>query len=636
MKKILLLALLAGPLAHAQVEYRADALPAALKTDAHGVVRRHETTFMVKSAGEATQRVRTVITVLDEQGDDHAKLTVGYDKLSKITDLTGTLYDADGKLIRKLKKSDITDNSTYTDYNLYDDQRQKTAQFPKQPGYPYTVEFVVESVERNLMFYPTWVPQNELNTAVEQATFVVTMPPGLALRYKETNLTSPVTVTPQPGGGQTYTWQLTNRPVLSLEPLSPPLREQLPVVYTAPSSFEVQNYKGDLTTWTDLGRFYHALNDGRDQLPDGLQQRVLALVKDEKTVAGKTRKLYRFLQEHTRYVSIQLGIGGWQTIDADKVAASQYGDCKALTNYAKAMLKVAGVTAWPVLVQAGENAPARRTDFPSFQFNHVILCVPDGRDTLFLECTSGYNPAGYLGSFTGGRAGLLILPDGGRLINTPTYSSASNRQQRRISVNVTEQGDATADVRTEYTGLQQDTYAQALHGLNQTDQRTWLLKQIQIPAFELTNFSLTERRDQLPAVVETLTLSVRRWATVSGTRLFMPLNLMSTLGPAAPLTQPRQTPLDLDHDFEFIDSDTIVYQLPKGYQPEYQIEPFVVKSTFGTYTAHTTVAGDRVTYIRHVQMHRGRHPATAYKDWVDFRRKIAKADNAQLVFVKKP
>lgn len=635
MKPFLWLGLLAGFTAHAQSEYQAATLPASLKENAHGVIRRHETTFTVTSPGEATQRVRSVITVLDEQGDEHATMTVGYNKLSKITDFTGALYDAEGKLIKRLKKADIGDYSTYTDYNLYDDQRQKTAQFPKQPAYPYTVEFIVETTERNLMFYPGWVPQSDEHTAVEQATFTVNMPPNLALRYKEMNLPKPVAVSPTTNGGKTYLWQLENRPAVLLEPLSPPAHEQLPVVYTAPATFAVQDYTGNLTTWTDLGRFYHALNDSRDRIPDDLRRRVLDLTKNETTTAGKVRQVYRFLQDNTRYVSIQLGIGGWQTIEAEKVAASQYGDCKALTNYAGALLKAVGIPSFPALVRAGDDEPDLLTDFPSFQFNHVILCVPNDRDTIFLECTSGHGPAGYLGDFTGGRHALLILASGGKLIRTPAYRPADNLQQRRITVTLTEQGDATADVQTRYTGLQQDDYASALRQLNRDDQRSWLLKRIAIPAFELNSFAYTEQPGQLPAVVETLSLSVRRWANASGTRLFLPLNLMSALGSAAPSLQTRQTPVDLGANYDFEDSDTITYQLPKGYTPEYQLTPVTIESKFGRYSAQATVEDDRLTYIRRVSMHRGRYPATAYTEWVDFRKKVAKADRAQLVFVKK-
>jgi transglutaminase-like putative cysteine protease len=632
--KHLLWVLLTGQTVWAQIDYKAATIPDALKENAHAVVRLHETTFAVKSAGEAVQRVHSLITVLDQQGDDHAAMVVGYDKLSKITNLEGALYDADGKLIKKLKKADINDYSTYTDYNLFDDQRMKSAAFPKQPTYPYTVEFLIETTERNLMFYPTWAPQDEQHLALEKATFTVTLPPALTLRYKEQNLPASAVVSTSPEGEKIYTWTVANQPALEFEPLSPPIQEQIPIVYTAPTDFEVQNYKGKLTNWSDLGKFYHTLNDGRERIPDELRQQVTTLTGKEATKAAKARKIYQFIQNQTRYVSVQLGIGGWQTIEAEKVATTKYGDCKALTNYTKALLKVAGVEAYPALVRAGDKEPDVLTDFPSFQFNHVILCVPDGRDTLFLECTDGHNPAGYVGDFTGSRHALLVLPEGSRLIKTPAYRPTDNRQQRHITVILTEQGDATAAVRTNYTGLQQDDYGQALHSLNRDEQRSWALKRISIPAFELTMFAFQERPGAVPAVTETLSLAIRRWATSSGTRLFLPLNLMSALSTATPLTQPRKATVALGPSYDFEDSDTIIYQLPKGYTPEYKIPPVAIDSKFGRYTTQLTVDGERVTYIRQVTMHRGRFPAAAYTEWVDFRRKIAKADRAQLVFVK--
>lgn len=635
MKILFLLIGLVGQAAWAQIDYRAAAIPPALKENAHAVVRRHETTFIVKSAGEATQRIHSVITVLDEQGDDHATMVVGYDKLSKITDFDGALYDKAGQLIKKLKKADIGDYSTYTDYNLFDDQRYKSASFPKQPTYPYTVEFTIETVERNLMFYPTWMPQDEEYLAVEQAMFTVVMPPGLAVRYKEINLPTAGTSASLANGGKSYSWTLKNCPAAEFEPLSPPKQAQLPIVYTAPTEFNVQDYTGQLLSWNDLGRFYQTLNDGRDRIPDDLRQRVAELTKNETTTAGKIKKIYQYLQDHTRYVSIQLGIGGWQTIEAEKVAGNKYGDCKALTNYTKALLKAAGVMAYPALVRAGNGEPDILTSFPSFQFNHVILCVPDGRDTTFLECTNAHDPAGYVGDFTGNRHALLILPNGSQLVKTPAYHPGDNLQQRRIIVTLTEQGNATADVRTRYTGLQQDDYASTIHRLNRNDQRSWLLKRIAIPAFELTAFSMNEHRGRVPAVTETLTIAVRQWATASGTRLFLPLNLMSGLSTATPLLRPRKTPVELGAKYDFDDSDTITYQLPKGYTPEFQLEPLTVESTFGRYTAQVTVEGDRVTYVRRVTMHRGHFPPPAYTEWVSFRKKIAKADRAQMVFVKR-
>ena len=632
--KCLLLMLLLPVLAVGQDQYKAIAIPTGLRDRADAVVRLHETTFTVKSPGQAVQTVHSVVTVLKPAGDDHAKRVVPYDKFDRIADLEGTLYDENGVVIKKLKKADIEDYSSYNDINFYDDNRYKVAQFPRQPSYPYTVEFRIVTASRNLMFYPQWQPQQADAEAVERATFVVDMPPNLALRYKVFNLPEPRKTPGYEPGRIQYSWQVENLAARESEPSAPPRHELRPSVFTAPTEFEVQDYRGNLRTWNDLGQFYNTLNVNRDALPDDVRQRVVTLAATEKTTAAKVKKVYELLQEQTRYVGIQLGIGGWQTIDAKTVANTKYGDCKALTNYTKAMLKAVGIPAWEALVRAGDDEPDVLTDFPSFQFNHVILYVPDGRDTLWLECTSQDNPVGYMSDFTGSRHALLMTPTGGKLINTPVYRPADNRQNRRVAVTLTETGDATATASSDYTGLQHDTRADALHQMNQTDQKSWLLKQIRIPTFDLTAFSLSEQKSRVPAITEQLTLTIRRWATPSGTRLFLPLNVLSA-SPALPMpTQPRVAPLVLGPEWDFVDTDTVTIRLPTGYAPEFALEPQTIESKFGRYTAQARVEGDKLTYVRQWQMHRGRYPATEYAAWVEFRKKIAKADKAQMVLVK--
>ena len=68
-----------------------------------------------------------------------------------------------------------------------------------------------------------------------------------------------------------------------------------------------------------------------------------------------------------------------------------------------AMLKEAGIKGYYTIIMAGKNAPEVIPDFPNDQFNHIIVAVPNNRDTLWLECTSQTNPFGYLGHFTGDR-----------------------------------------------------------------------------------------------------------------------------------------------------------------------------------------------------------------------------------------
>ncbi|NJK82774.1 MAG: transglutaminase domain-containing protein [Saprospiraceae bacterium] len=102
------------------------------------------------------------------------------------------------------------------------------------------------------------------------------------------------------------------------------------------------------------------------------------MTEEAKSNKEKIAILYRFLQDNMRYVSVQLGIGGWQTYDAQYVEQNKYGDCKALSNFMKAMLKTLDIPAYTAAVYGdSRGVPLEAEEDFSFPlFNHVIYIFP--------------------------------------------------------------------------------------------------------------------------------------------------------------------------------------------------------------------------------------------------------------------
>ncbi|SMB89285.1 hypothetical protein SAMN00120144_0898 [Hymenobacter roseosalivarius DSM 11622] len=616
-------------------KYALSDLPPGLLENAHAVVREYEETLLVKSVGRTVQTVRRAATILDENGKHWAGELVSYDQLNTVNYLRGAVYDANGRLIRQLKASDVKDYSLADGFSLATDTRGRLADL-SQPNYPYTVEFEYEVTSDNPLFYSSWHPQAGEQVAVEHASFRVITPAELPLRYQERHLPSgSAVVRGKQGTLDVYQWQVANLAALEQEPAGPPLEELVPAVLTAPSAFEVQGHRGALTSWQTLGQWNYDLNAGRDMLPADVKARIAALVKDVPDERARIRRVYEYLQANTRYISIQLGLGGWQTFPASAVSATGYGDCKALTNYCMALLKAADVTAYCALVRADEADI--RTEFPSNQFNHVVLCVPlkaAKADTVWLECTSQNEAFGYMGSFTGNRHALLLTPSGGKIVRTPRYGATENRRERRADLYLDAQGTATVSVQTVRTGQEQDDQSQLLHGLSPADQKKRIAESLPLPNFSITKFNLApDRRVALPAVVETLGLTLPNFAPPSGKRAFLTPNLLSRLPALAPPVGERRADIWLDHAFSH--ADTVRIHVPAGFQAETLPPPVQLITAFGTYSSQIqTLPDGTLQYVRRLHMPRTRFPRTDYPAYVEFRRKISAADKTQLVLLK--
>ncbi|MBK6985450.1 MAG: DUF3857 and transglutaminase domain-containing protein [Bacteroidetes bacterium] len=313
-----------------------------IKDNVNSVIRLDKTEFKIKDKGKAVLNTHYVITIFNERGaDNQLRYYTHYYKLNKVLDVSGNVYDKNGERIYKLSKKDIYDVSSSARSNDVTDSRIKIAEFDnKSFQFPYTIEFESSVETTNMMFYPSeyFYPSERLST--QEKTLIIETPNDFEFRYKEKKMPSTLNLVTEKNK-KIYTWTIKNISASEYEIHTPD--DFYPEIITAPKSFSVEGYEGDIESWKDIGKFIFKLNEGRDVLPEATKLKVAALVSKEKDTLKKIELLYQYLQNNTRYMSIQLGIGGWQTISAMDVAQTGYGDCKALSNYMKALLKEASV-----------------------------------------------------------------------------------------------------------------------------------------------------------------------------------------------------------------------------------------------------------------------------------------------------
>ncbi|MDB5203714.1 MAG: hypothetical protein JWQ27_3123 [Ferruginibacter sp.] len=604
--------------------------PALLK-NANAVVRLEETYFEILNTKETVTKHRYVISILNENGDRWADMQEYYDKHHSTDAIEGILYDASGRQIKKIKKKDTEDYSGVSGGTLIDDNRIRHHNFYYR-AYPYTVEYTIELSDKATLFFPQWDPQGGEFLAVEKSSMSVFAPAGYTFRYKAFNYAGePVTVALK--NGQTSTWAVKDLPAIKRESFSPLWHDLVPLVIFGPSDFQMDDYKGNMQTWSDFGKFVYALKQGRDVLPDQVKTAVHAIADPLPDPKEKIAALYKYMQKNTRYISIQLGIGGWQPFEAKDVAAKGYGDCKALTNYMYSLLKEAGITSYYSLIRAGSNANYITTDFPSQQFNHVILCVPVAKDSIWLECTSQTMPPGYLGDFTADRPSLLIDQNGGKLVRTPKYGLADNIQSRNIEATLAETGDLRLQINTLYGGMSQDDLHGLINGLSKDKVREYLSEQLSFSTYTVNKFDYTELRNgRLPAIREELDILATNYATITGKRLFIVPNVMTRARLRLAEDSNRKYAIRLSNELSSL--DTVSISLPDGYTAESIPADIAFKNQFGSYKASIRLKENKLIYYRQAERYSGEFKPADYAELVKLNELIYKADQARVVLLK--
>lgn len=631
MKKILWFALLIGFVqVNAQV-YNVQLIPDSLKKNAHAVKRMEELHVIIKALNKVVVTNKYAITILDEQGDQESGYINSYSSMQDLSSIEGNLYDAFGKKLKSVKKKDIIDASNSDGFSLMLDSRIKKHNFYCRQ-YPYTIEYSDEEEINNSYFLPTWMPIEGAHFSVQQSKFIVETAPEYEFRIKQLNFNKSSQITK--GKTNIYSWELTNGKAIEKEPLQPPMNEILPIVYIGASDFSLGNYTGDMRSWLGLGKLNSNLNKGRDELPDNIKQDIHKIVDGLNGNEEKVKKLYQYLQANTRYISVQLGIGGWQPFDAKYVAANKYGDCKALSNYMVSILKEAGIKAHYVVATAGEGEKGLVEDFPSpSYFNHVITCVPNGKDSIWLECTSQNNPAGYMGTFTGNRKVMLIAEDGGHVVQTPVLSAKDNIQIRKTKAVVKFDGSMLADVNTHFAGEQQELQHSLIHDFGKEDREKYLNNALTLPTYEIDRSNYTETPGRIPVVEEYLHIQSPNYASVTGKRMFLFPNFVNQSKTRLTTDDERKYPINFKSAFQ--DIDTIQIDVPEMYQLESLPKQVSIHNQFGNFDMSFAVTNNHVEVIRTQTRNVAVFPPTDYAELVTYFDKIYKADHTSIVFVKK-
>jgi hypothetical protein len=407
------------------------------------------------------------------------------------------------------------------------------------------------------------------------------------------------------------------------------------LLFTA-DEFSWEGYSGSFSSWKSLGKWYNLLIPGKYNLPEEAQVEVNELVKTLQTDKEKVCALYKYLQEKTRYVAIELGIGGIQPYSAAWVYENRYGDCKDLSTFMIALLKHVNITGYPAWINTRDDQSVIK-GFPADYFNHVITCVPLKEDTIWLETTSDLYNTDEIGSTIEDRYVLLLKETGGEIVKTPSSHFTDNSWHGYLKGEIKPNGLFLFYAENKFSGNQKYYYKGNWQNKKKEDFTNWLQRNMctNLHGLSIKKYLFREELDvNRKYAMLNIYGTAEKFVRKTGRRLFFNANIFNRrTGTVFEKDEKRNYPIFFK--YAYLDIDTVSIKLPYGYRLEAAPDTINLETSFAIYRSSFSLKDNNLIHIRCFAYKQKEIAVILYDDYIDFIKTVIKIDQMDYVFVKK-
>lgn len=580
----------------------------ALGPDAE--VLKRETTITVKHK-QLIKSEFICIKINNPDGDKYANISIGYTDNNPVSDLDAWLEDVNGKHIKDLEKKEIDVHSEIAPFTLFEDSYVKQFQL-KHNVYPYVIKYKYTQKTEDFFYLCHWSPIVDENLVTDDARLTLDLPADYKVAMHNNLMPEPVIDNKE--SRTVYVWQCKYDKILHAETLCTPLGELLPNIIIVPVDF-TYGTPGSQKDWISFGNWYSSLIKGLDVLPKSeaeVVKKSIEGITDKKLIV---RKLYQYLQDNTSYVSVQMGIGAVKCFPASYVSEKKYGDCKGLANYMKALLNVAGIASDIVLIHADGSQDAGRmiNDFPSSQFNHAILMVPLDNDSVWLDCTSHINPAGYLGSFTQNRYALVVQENNSRIIKTPAFTPDNSYTFSRNLVRIDTSGNSFVEGKDVFKGEPFELYKSLKASVNSAEVKNVLYFQMPYHDFEIKKYNIQCNSRDSDIAHLSYSILVKSNVQVSAKSYSYRMDGMKSKTFESP--SKRHLGVRISYPDRYVDTTEVIVPAHTHWKAN---KPTDINNKYGLLKVHFILNKDRVMVCREFILKNGDYSIDEYKAFYDF------------------
>lgn len=459
-----------------------------------------------------------------------------------------------------------------------------------------------------------------------------------------------IPVTFKPG---VFTVSLFSIPAIKDEPLMPPdeaVAGRLQVRFKPASTPKYGIFFSD---WKDMGLWYERLSSERRQPDENVRARANELVSGLADLKNRIEKLAAFVQQEIRYVSIQIGIGGYQPHKASEILAKGYGDCKDKATLLAAFLDTVKVDSYYLIVNTFPKVVKENSQVSLFCFNHVVLAIklPDeklyesstavvevpgiGRLLIF-DPTMPHTPIGHVPFYLQNNCGLLVAGENSRLIKIPGSSSEKPQLIRRGRFMLSTDGTLSGEVSETLSGLQAEVARLELRNVNERKRREKIEKFLadSVGSFMLEKYDYINLDDPEKNLEIHYSFRSNNYLNRTGDVLSFRPTVLALLEDYEILKQKGERKYPLLTGGAGTSRDELEIILPKDFTVEVLSPPVELSNDFAEYHSYLELEGGVLKLTRHFVLKEDYLPPERFNEAVEIFRLISKEERRRLLLKK--
>ena len=291
----------------------------------------------------------------------------------------------------------------------------------------------------------------EYDSPIVKLDYTISAPAERPIRHKV--LRSPVTNTVayterrQPDGRMVHSWKVTGVPQMFPEPDMPPLHTQVQRLILS-----------TIEDWRTVSRWYWDLcQPALAKTTPEMQSLVDALISGTATREEKIRRLFKFVSQEIRYMGITTEdvAPGYEPHDVSLTFNNRYGVCRDKAVLLVALLKMAGIPAYPVLIHAGAKMDP---DVPIPFFNHAITAVDKLGGGYLLMDPTDENTRDLFPAYLCNRSYLVARPGGETLRVSDVYPAEKNLTRITTDGTLDATGSLLLKTKIVFEGINDNAY----------------------------------------------------------------------------------------------------------------------------------------------------------------------------------